>query len=105
MLQCTPTAVMTLRQLGLQEGVPADHGVRVSASTTSDGQPALAISFAEHPIEGDQVDEQHGMRVFVAGEVAERLAAFELDLKPNASANGTQPPELILRGGGGAIPT
>lgn len=99
MLQCTPTAVMTLRQLGRQEGVPANYGLRVSASATSDGQPALAISFVEQPAEGDQVDEQHGTRIFVAREIADQLSEYELDLNANAAANGTHPPELVLRDG------
>lgn len=97
MLQCTPTAAMTLRQIGVQQGFPETYGVRVFPTATAEGEQALAIGFAERPAEGDQVDEQHGTRIFVAGEVADRLSGVELDLVPDVSANGDRQPQLVLR--------
>lgn len=97
MLQCTETAATSLRELGRSQGVPDDYGVRVFASETPDGDPALGIGFADRPRDGDQVAEQYGTRVFVAPEVAEELDHVELDVAPDVSGNGNQPAQLVLR--------
>lgn len=97
MLHCTQTAAMSLQELRKSQGIPETYGVRVFASETPDGDPALGIGFADRPFEGDQVAEQHGTRVFVAREVAADLDGVELDLAPNALGNGDRPSELVLR--------
>lgn len=97
MLHCTETAATSLRELGRHHGVPEDYGVRVFASETPDGDPALGIAFADRPREGDQVAEQHGTRVFVAREVADQLDDVELDVAPDVSSNGNEPAQLVLR--------
>lgn len=97
MLQCTQTAARSLQELRRSQGIPDTFGVRVFASQTPEGEAALAIGFADRPAEGDQVDEQHGTRVFVAQEVAEELDQVELDLAPDVSGNGTHPSQLVLR--------
>lgn len=96
-LQCTPTAAMTLRQLGMKQGFPEHYGVRLFPSETEAGEQAVAIAFAARPAEGDQVDEQHGTRIFVAADVAGSLAHVELDVVPSAAGNGNSSPRLVLR--------
>lgn len=97
MLHCTQTAATTLRALRRSQGIPDEFGVRIFASELPDGEPGLGIGFTDEPMEGDQVTEQHGTRVFVAQEVAAELDEAELDLAPGATGNGNTPSQLVLR--------
>jgi Fe-S cluster assembly iron-binding protein IscA len=93
MLQLTETAATRITEVRRDQGLPETFGVRVSGAATPDGKVALQVAFSEGPVEGDQIDEQHGTRVFVAPEVAEPLEEVELDVEGEA-AEGVQ---LILR--------
>ncbi len=75
-----------------QQGLSDDHGVRVSGATTPDGQVALQVAFAEEPAEDDQVDEQHGTKVFVASDVAGPLDEAEMDVQTE-----NEEAQLVLR--------
>jgi Fe-S cluster assembly iron-binding protein IscA len=78
-LQVTESAVSVLREARTAQQVPESYGLRVFAQPDESGQPALALAFAEQPVEGDQVSEQAGTEVYVAPELAEPLADHLLD--------------------------
>lgn len=92
MLQLTQIAATHLGEAMRQQGLSDDHGVRVSGATTPDGQVALQVAFAEEPAEDDQVDEQHGTRVFVASDVAGPLSEAEMDVQTE-----DEEAQLVLR--------
>lgn len=100
MLQCTPAAAATLDQVREQQGLPENYGLRLFPAQATDGQVTLGLGFAEAPEEGDQVDEQHGTRLFVAPEIADELAEMSLDIEPDPSQNGDAGPQLVLRKSG-----
>ncbi len=96
MLQLSPAAAVRLEELRRARDVPSDYGIRVSGATGEDGRLDLQINFAEQPVEGDAVIEQHGARVFVAHDVAESLSVAQIDVSPDSFGNGSTP-QLILR--------
>ena len=96
MLQCTQAAASTLREVRQTQGLPESYGVRVFGASDPEGKVGLGIAFAEQPVEGDQVAESSGTRLFVAPEVAENLADMALDVVPAPSNNGQEPPQLVL---------
>lgn len=81
MLKVSDSAVSVLQETRAAQDVPETYGVRVFANADENGQPTLALAFAEQPAEGDQVTEQHGTEVYVAPEVAEPLAESVLDVE------------------------
>ena len=97
MLHVTRTAATTIEDARRRQGIPPTYGVRVSTARTREGRTAVALDFAPEPGSGDAVVEQHGMRLFVADEVAERLADAEIDAKPDASGNGADATRLVVR--------
>ena len=93
MLQLSETAASRIDEVRQEQGLPETFGVRVSGAAAPDGRVALQVAFSEGPVEGDQIAEQHGTRLFVAAEVAEPLDEVELDVEGEA-AEGVQ---LVLR--------
>lgn len=81
MLQLSDTAADALRQVRDDQDVPEGYGVRVATQPGPDGQPGLAVGFAEGPAEGDEVTEQSGTELYIAEEVAGPLAESVLDLE------------------------
>ena len=96
MLQCTEAAASTLERLREQQGIPDDLALRLFPAQTDEEEIVLGLDFAE-PQEGDQVTEEHGARVLVAGEIADQLADMTLDVVPDPSSNGQRAPQLVLR--------
>jgi Fe-S cluster assembly iron-binding protein IscA len=80
MLQLTQAAAVELAGSRRAQGLPDTAGIRVYGQPTPEGELALGVTFAEVPAEDDQVTERDGMRLFVAPEVAEPLAAASLDV-------------------------
>ena len=97
MLHCTPAAATTLKGVKEQQGIPDSFALRVFPAQVSEGEVALGIGFADRPEEGDAVTEEHGTRLFVAGEIAEQLSGMALDVVPDPSSNGSESPQLVLR--------
>jgi Fe-S cluster assembly iron-binding protein IscA len=97
MLQCTPTAAATLDEVRRQNDLPEGFGIRVAPTRSSEGEIGLSISFAEAPIEGDQVTHQHGATLMVAPEISDQLDEMVLDVVPDPTANGDASPQLVLR--------
>lgn len=92
MLQLSDSAAEALRQVRDDQDVPPGHGVRIGTQAGPDGQPGLAVGFAEAPAEGDQVTEQAGTELYVAQEVAEPLADSVIDLEDT-----DQGPQLVVK--------
>jgi iron-sulfur cluster assembly protein len=61
------------------EGMPDDSGLRIQAETTGDGQMGLGLALAEGPVDGDQVIEEEGARVFLGPDAAAYLDDKVLD--------------------------
>lgn len=96
MLQCTPAAAATLRELREQNDIPG-NGVRLFPVEAPSGDVGLGIDFTDQPAADDEVTEQHGTTLMVASEISDQLADLTLDIVPNPSMNGQAPPQLVLR--------
>ena len=77
MLTLTDNAVTAIRALTSQPEQPPDTGLRIVGQ--GEGVPPFQMALAEAPIEGDQVIETNGARVFLADEAAVALADKSLD--------------------------
>jgi Fe-S cluster assembly iron-binding protein IscA len=96
MLQCTQAAASTLRHVREQEGIPETYGLRVFPAQAPTGEVNLQLGFVEAPADGDQVNEAHGERLFVAPEIAEDLSALALDAVSDPTTDGAAPAQLVL---------
>ncbi|WBQ02419.1 Fe-S cluster assembly protein HesB [Kribbella sp. CA-293567] len=74
MLTLTENATLVIKSITGVEGAPEGAGVRISQDSPND--PALAVTTTESPLQGDQVLEESGARVFL-----EQNAAATLDDK------------------------
>lgn len=81
MLQVTASAVNALEQARSAQEVPDSFGIRVFAQADDSGEAALALAFAEEPVDGDEVSEQEGTAIYVAPELAEPLSDSRLDVE------------------------
>jgi Fe-S cluster assembly iron-binding protein IscA len=84
MLRITHDAAVALSNARAASGAPETFGTRftVASAPHIGGEPRLAIVFVEHPVAGDEVSEQEGMRVFVAPELSEAIPDATIDAKP-----------------------
>lgn len=55
-------------------------GVRISGTVDESGTLSLELMLQEEPEPTDEVNDQEGIRVFLAPEVSEPLSEFELDV-------------------------
>lgn len=55
-------------------------GVRISGTVDDSGALSLELMLQEEPEPTDEVNDQEGIRVFLAPEVSEPLSEFELDV-------------------------
>ena len=92
MLQITPDAATFLSELRRGHDMPDTYGLRVFPESTAPGEVSIGLGFTDDPLDGDQVTEQDGLRVFVAPELAEPLDDAEIDV---AGDNGT--PRIVFR--------
>ena len=77
MLVLTDTAATVINSLGDQPGWNDAAGIRIAGP--NDGSSQLDLAAAEAPIEGDQVVEQDGARVFLEPGAARMLDDMVLD--------------------------
>jgi Fe-S cluster assembly iron-binding protein IscA len=91
-LQITHGAATFLSELRRGQEVPDTYGLRVFPESTEPGEVTIGLGFTDTPLEGDQVTEQDGLRVFVAPELAAPLEDAAIDI---AGDNGA--PRLIFR--------
>jgi hypothetical protein len=84
MLKITHDAAVALSMARSASGAPETYGTRftVGSAPPIGGEPRLAIVFVEHPMAGDEVSEQEGMRIFVAPELSEAIPHATIDAKP-----------------------
>jgi Fe-S cluster assembly iron-binding protein IscA len=78
-LTLTDTAHEVVREMVEAAGVPDGSGLRIAADGDGDGAESLSLSLASGPLEGDQVLESAGSRVFVEAAAAELLDGSVLD--------------------------
>jgi iron-sulfur cluster assembly protein len=93
MLTLTDNAVAVIRNLTEQPQVPEGAGLRIA---TDDTQGALMLTLAAEPMDGDEVRDEAGARVFLETEAARILDDKSLDAAVDASgavqfAVGEQP--------------
>jgi Fe-S cluster assembly iron-binding protein IscA len=84
MLQVTHAAATQLADVRRAQGIPDTFGIRVFEQSGAGGEVMLGLQFAEDPSADDVVTEQEGTWVFVAPEVADRLATSALDVEHTA---------------------
>jgi Fe-S cluster assembly iron-binding protein IscA len=97
MLQVTTRAAAVLKEARAQRGYPETFGLRVESRQSdparqSDSSGGLRLEFSEEPVEGDQIAETEGLRVFVSPEIAEPLAEMAIDTRDAASGA-----DLVMR--------
>lgn len=82
MLTLTENAVAVIRDITDQEDVPEGAGLRIAADPA---EGALTLSLAESPIDGDEVVDDSGARLFLDAEAAVLLNDKALDaaVKPD----------------------
>ncbi len=81
MFQVTHSALAALGEARAAQGVPDSFGVRVFAQTRENGQATVALAFAEHPAEGDQVIQRGNTEIYVAPDLAATLSYSVLDVE------------------------
>lgn len=80
MLQITHGAATYISELRRGQDVPENAGLRVFPDATAPGEITIGLGFTDDPIEGDQVTEQEGLRVFVAPELSAPLEDAAIDI-------------------------
>ncbi len=91
MLQLTAAGAAQVESLRRERGLPDAAGLRVFGQAGSNGESSFGLAFAEAPVQGDEITELNGTRLFVAPEVAVPLAAAALD-----SEQTPEGPRLVL---------
>ncbi len=76
MLAVTDNAVAVIRDLADQQEVPEGGGLRIAADPTAGG---LTLSLAAGPLDGDQLLDTSGARLFLDSEAALLLDDKALD--------------------------
>lgn len=94
-LQVSHEAAQILGESRKEEGIPENFGVRVYAEPTTEGGAAVRLAFVEDPEAGDEVNEQHGTKIYVSPELSEPLSEAFIDAE---SREGDT--KLVLKGPG-----
>ncbi|MFI6328461.1 iron-sulfur cluster biosynthesis family protein [Micromonospora chersina] len=76
MLTMTENAIMVIRDLANQQDVAEAGGLRIAADTDAG---SLSIELVEQPIQGDQVVDNQGARIFLDADAAELLNETSVD--------------------------
>lgn len=76
MLTLTQNAVMVIRDLTEQQAVPEGGGLRIATDAAAG---ALTLTLADQPMEGDQVVDDSGARLFLDPEASQLLDDKALD--------------------------
>ncbi|SBT52616.1 HesB/IscA family protein [Micromonospora auratinigra] len=76
MLTMTDNAVLVIRDLAAQQDVAEAGGLRIAADTEAG---SLSIELVEEPIQGDQVVDTQGARIFLDADAAELLNDTSVD--------------------------
>ncbi|SCG39208.1 adhesin [Micromonospora inositola] len=76
MLTMTENATMVIRDLAVQQDVADDGGLRIAADTDAG---SLSIELVPQPMQGDQVVDNQGARIFLDADAAELLNETSVD--------------------------
>ncbi|MET7803430.1 iron-sulfur cluster biosynthesis family protein [Micromonospora chersina] len=76
MLTMTENAILVIRDLANQQDVAEAGGLRIAADTDAG---SLSIELVEQPIQGDQVVDNQGARIFLDADAAELLNDTSVD--------------------------
>ncbi|MFJ6195428.1 iron-sulfur cluster biosynthesis family protein [Micromonospora sp. NPDC092111] len=76
MLTMTDNAVLVIRDLAAQQDVAQDGGLRIAADTEAG---SLTIELVPEPVQGDQVVDTEGARIFLDADAAELLNDTSVD--------------------------
>ncbi|MDM4722677.1 adhesin [Micromonospora sp. WMMA1363] len=76
MLTMTDNAVLVIRDLATQQDVAEDGGVRIAAGPEAG---SLTVELVAQPIDGDQVVDNQGARIFLDSDAAELLGDASVD--------------------------
>lgn len=85
MLTVTETAQTAIRSLSQEAGLPATGGVRLAMD---EGQGGIQMSLAQQPVDGDQVVDDGGARVFMPAETSTLLETQQLDAAATPEGTG-----------------
>lgn len=86
MLILTDNARHAVADIAQKAGLPEDGGLRIAQSTEQAG--SFELSLVAGPVEGDDVIEAEGTRVFVESETSTALADQQLDAMPSEDGVG-----------------
>jgi Fe-S cluster assembly iron-binding protein IscA len=81
MLELSPRAAAALESLREIEGIPEDHGTRLTGQPQPTGDLAVHLEFVESVPEDDQVVEHAGIQVHVDPQIAEPLSDVVMDVQ------------------------
>jgi iron-sulfur cluster assembly protein len=81
MLTLTDNAVLVIRDLTSQQQAPDGAGLRIA---TDPSAGSLTLALAEQPVQGDQVVDNAGARIFLDTEAAQLLDDKALDAAVDA---------------------
>ncbi|MFC0005645.1 iron-sulfur cluster biosynthesis family protein [Micromonospora siamensis] len=76
MLTMTDNAVLVIRDLAAQQDVAQAGGLRIAADTDAG---SLTIELVPEPVQGDQVVDNQGARIFLDSDAAELLGDTSVD--------------------------
>ncbi|QLQ39550.1 iron-sulfur cluster biosynthesis family protein [Micromonospora robiginosa] len=76
MLTMTDNAVLVIRDLAAQEDLAEAGGLRIAADTEAG---SLSIELVPEPVQGDQVVDTEGARIFLDSDAAELLNDTAVD--------------------------
>ncbi|SCE68895.1 iron-sulfur cluster biosynthesis family protein [Micromonospora mirobrigensis] len=76
MLTMTDNAVLVIRDLAAQQDVAQSGGLRIAADTEAG---SLTIELVPEPVQGDQVVDNQGARIFLDSDAAELLGDTSVD--------------------------
>ncbi|MEU7797929.1 adhesin [Micromonospora arborensis] len=76
MLTMTDNAVLVIRDLANQQDVAQDGGVRIAADADAG---SLTVELVPEPVQGDQVVDNQGARIFLDEDAAELLGDASVD--------------------------
>ncbi|MEH0933698.1 adhesin [Micromonospora psammae] len=76
MLKMTDNAVLVIRDLANQQDVAEDGGLRIAADAEAG---SLTIELVPEPVQGDQVVDNQGARIFLDADAAELLNDTSVD--------------------------
>ncbi|MCL3863129.1 adhesin [Actinotalea sp. K2] len=86
MLTLTDNARHAVQDISQRAGLPDEGGLRIAESTAQVGN--FELSLVPAPVEGDEVIEAEGARVFVEPTTSTVLADQQLDAAPSAEGTG-----------------